>query len=67
MIVKFEYKRELPISRLDDGLTNWGSPQYEKVSGELNIEMFLNQISKEDGIRNIKVFNIDGKEQIEND
>jgi hypothetical protein len=45
MIVKFEYKRELPISRLGDGLPYWGSPQYEKISGELNIEMFLNQIS----------------------
>ena len=40
MIVKFEYKRELPISRLGDGLPDWESPQYEKVSGELNIEMF---------------------------
>ncbi len=30
---------------------------YEKVSGELNVEMFLNQISKEVGIRGIKIFN----------
>ena len=30
---------------------------YEKVSGELNVEMFLNQISKEVGIRDIKIFN----------
>ena len=66
MIVKFEYKRELPISRLGDGLTYWESPQYEKISGELNIEMFLNQISNEVSIRDIKIFNIDGKEQIEN-
>jgi len=66
MIVRFEYIRELPISRLGDGLPDWESPQYEKVSGELNIDMFLNQISKEIGIRDIKVFNIDGKEQIEN-
>lgn len=43
-----------------DGLTNWESPKYEKVSGELNIEMFLNQISNEVGIRDIKIFNIDG-------
>jgi len=66
MIVKFEYSRELPTHRFGDGLTNWESPQYEKVSGELNIDMFLNQISKEIGIRDIKIFNIDGKEQIEN-
>jgi len=49
-----------------DGLTNWESPKYEKVSGELNIEMFLNQISNEVSIRDIKIFNTDGKEQIEN-
>ena len=66
MNVKFEYTRELPIPRLGDGLPDWESPQYEKVSGKLNVEMFLNQISKEIGIRNIKIFNIDGKEQIEN-
>ena len=65
MIVKFEYKRELPISRLGDGLPDWESPQYEKVSGKLNVEMFLNQISNEVGIRDIKIFNTDGKEQIE--
>lgn len=46
MIVKFEYSRELPTDR-------FGS--------ELNVEMFLNQISKEVGIRDIKIFNIDGK------
>ena len=28
--------------------------------------MFLNQISKEFGIRDIKIFNNNGKEQIEN-
>ena len=37
-----------------------------KVSGELNVEMFLNQISNEVGIRDVKIFNTDGKEQIEN-
>tara|TARA_B100000497_G_scaffold124670_1_gene159675 strand:+ start:1373 stop:1561 length:189 start_codon:yes stop_codon:yes gene_type:complete len=57
MIVKFEYKRELPTHRLGDGLPDWESPQYEKVSGELNVEMFLNQISKEVGIKDIKIFN----------
>jgi|OM-RGC.v1.036224265 hypothetical protein len=57
MIVKFEYSRELPTHRFGDPSPNWESPQYEKVSGELNVEMFLNQISKEVGIRNIKIFN----------
>jgi len=60
MIVKFGYKRELPISRLGDGLPYWESPQYEKISGELSIEMFLNQISKEVSIRDIKIFNSNG-------
>lgn len=60
MIIKFEYKRQLPVSRLGDGLPDWETPQYEKVSGELNIEMFLNQISKEVCIRDIKIFNNNG-------
>ena len=29
----------------------------KKYGGELNVEMFLNQISKEVGIRGIKIFN----------
>lgn len=62
MIIKFEYKRQLPISRLGDGLPDWETPQYEKVSGELNIEMFLNQISKEVCIIDIKIFNNNGVE-----
>lgn len=62
MIIKFEYKRQLPVSRLGDGLPDWETPQYERVSGELNIEMFLNQISKEVCIRDIKIFNNNGVE-----
>ncbi len=58
MIVRFEYERELPTQRFGDGLIDWVKPQYEKISGELNIEMFLNQISNEVGIKNIKLFNI---------
>lgn len=54
MIVKFKYERELPSKRFGDGLINWDTPQYEMVSGELNIETFLNQISKETCIRNIE-------------
>jgi uncharacterized protein (DUF2164 family) len=58
MIVRFEYERELPTQRLGDGLVDWVKPQYEIISGELNVEMFLNQISNEVGIKNIKLFNI---------
>jgi hypothetical protein len=55
MIVRFEYERELPTQRLGDGLVDWVKPQYEIISGELNIESFLNQISREIGIKNIKI------------
>jgi len=66
MNVKFEYTRELPIQRLGDGLVDIGKPSQEKVSGEVNIEDFLNQISNEGIIRNIKIFNTDGKEYAKN-
>ena len=62
MNIKFEYTRELPIQRLGDGLVDIEKPSEEKVSGEVNIEEFLNQISNEGIIRNIKIFNTDGKE-----
>jgi len=62
MNIKFEYTRELPIQRLGDGLVDIEKPSEEKVSGEVNIEDFLNQISNEGIIRNIKIFNTDGKE-----
>lgn len=60
MVIKFEYTRELPTPRLGDGLPDWYSKQHEIVCGELNVEMFLNQISNEISIRDIKIFNIDG-------
>ena len=66
MNVKFEYTRELPTQRLSDGLVDIEKPTQEKVSGEMNIEEFLNQISEEGSIRNIKIFNTDGNEQTEN-
>ncbi len=66
MNVKFEYTRELPIQRLGDGLVDIEKPSEEKVSGEVNIEEFLNQISNEGIIRNIKIFNTDGKEYAKN-
>jgi hypothetical protein len=66
MNVKFEYTRELPTQRLSDGLVDLEKPIEEKVSGEINIEEFLNQISNEGIIRNIKIFNTDGNEQTEN-
>ena len=66
MNVKFEYTRELPTQRLGDGLVDIEKPIVEKVSGEVNIEEFLNQISNEGIIRNIKIFNTDGNEQTEN-
>jgi hypothetical protein len=66
MNVKFEYTRGLPTQRLSDGLVDLEKPIEEKVSGEINIEEFLNQISNEDIIRNIKIFNTDGNEQTEN-
>ena len=66
MNVKFEYTRELPIQRLGDGLVDIEKPSQEKVSGEVNIEDFLNQISNEGIIRNIKIFNTDGKEYAKN-
>ena len=67
MNVKFEYTRELPTQRLGDGLVDIEKPTQEKVSGEVNIEEFLNQISNEGIIRNIKIFNSDGDEQTKND
>ena len=66
MNVKFEYTRELPIQRLGDGLVDTEKPSEEKISGEVNIEEFLNQISNEGIIRNIKIFNTDGKEYVKN-
>ena len=66
MNVKFEYTRGLPTQRLSDGLVDIEKPIEEKVYGEVNIEEFLNQISNEDIIRNIKIFNTDGNEQTEN-
>jgi len=66
MNIKFEYTRGLPTQRLSDGLVDLEKPIEEKVSGEVNIEEFLNQISNEDIIRNIKIFNTDGNEQTEN-
>jgi len=66
MNIKFEYTRGLPTQRLSDGLVDIEKPIEEKVSGEVNIEEFLNQISNEDIIRNIKIFNTDGNEQTEN-
>jgi hypothetical protein len=66
MNIKFEYTRELPTQRLSDGLVDIEKPISEKVSGEVNIEEFLNQISNEGSIRNIKIFNTDGNEQTEN-
>ena len=66
MNVKFEYTRELPIQRMGDGLVDIEKPSQEKVFGEVNIEDFLNQISNEGIIRNIKIFNTDGKEYVKN-
>ena len=66
MNVKFEYTRELPIQRMGDGLVDIEKPSQEKISGEVNIEEFLNQISNEGVIRNIKIFNTDGKEYVKN-
>ena len=66
MNIKFEYTRGLPTQRLSDGLVDIEKPIEEKVYGEVNIEEFLNQISNEDIIRNIKIFNTDGNEQTEN-
>jgi hypothetical protein len=66
MNVKFEYTRELPIQRMGDGLVDIEKPSQEKVYGEVNIEDFLNQISNEGIIRNIKIFNTDGKEYVKN-
>ena len=66
MNVKFEYTRELPTQRLGDGLVDIEKPIVEKVSGVVNIEEFLNQISNEGIIRNIKIFNTDGNEQTKN-
>ena len=66
MNVKFEYTRELPIQRMGDGLVDIEKPSQEKVFGESNIEDFLNQISNEGIIRNIKIFNTDGKEYVKN-
>jgi hypothetical protein len=66
MNVKFEYTRELPIQRMGDGLVDIEKPSQEKVYGEVNIEDFLNQISNEGIIRNIKIFNTDGKEYAKN-
>ena len=66
MNVKFEYTRELPIQRMGDGLVDIEKPSQEKVFGEVNIEEFLNQISNEGIIRNIKIFNTDGKEYVKN-
>jgi hypothetical protein len=66
MNVKFEYTRELPIQRMGDGLVDIEKPSEEKISGEVNIEEFLNQISNEGVIRNIKIFNTDGKEYVKN-
>ena len=57
MIIEFEYMRDLPIHRLGDGLPDYNKPQSENVSGKLNVEMFLNQISNEKHISNIKIFN----------
>ena len=66
MNVKFEYTRELPIQRMGDGLVDIEKPSQEKVFGEVNIEDFLNQISNEGIIRDIKIFNTDGKEYAKN-
>jgi hypothetical protein len=66
MNVKFEYTRELPIQRMGDGLVDIEKPLEEKIFGEVNIEEFLNQISNEGVIRNIKIFNTDGKEYTKN-
>jgi hypothetical protein len=66
MNVKFEYTRELPIQRMGDGLVDIEKPSQEKVFGEVNIEEFLNQISNEGIIRDIKIFNTDGKEYAKN-
>ena len=66
MNVKFEYTRELPIQRMGDGLVDIEKPSQEKVFGEVNIEDFLNQISNEGIIRDIKIFNTDGKEYVKN-
>lgn len=66
MNVKFEYTRELPIQRMGDGLVDIEKPSQEKVYGEVNIEEFLNQITNEGIIRNIKIFNSDGKEYAKN-
>jgi len=66
MNVKFEYTRELPTQRLSDGLVDIEKPMEEKVSGELDVLIFLKQLSEEGSIRNIKIFNTDGNEQTEN-
>jgi hypothetical protein len=66
MNVKFEYTRELPTQRLGDGLVDLEKPIQEKVSGELDVLIFLKQLSEEGSIRNIKIFNTDGNEQTEN-
>ena len=66
MNVKFEYTRELPTQRLGDGLVDLEKPTQEKVSGELDVLIFLKQLSEEGSIRNIKIFNTDGNEQTEN-
>jgi len=66
MNIKFEYTRELPTQRLSDGLVDLEKPTQEKVSGELDVLIFLKQLSEEGSIRNIKIFNTDGNEQTEN-
>ena len=66
MNIKFEYTRELPTQRLSDGLVDIEKPMEEKVSGELDVLIFLKQLSEEGSIRNIKIFNTDGNEQTEN-
>ena len=51
---------------MGDGLVDIEKPSQEKVFGEVNIEEFLNQISNEGIIRDIKIFNTDGKEYAKN-
>lgn len=60
MKIQFEYIKDLPPPRLGDGLTDFESPLFEKIKGEGELEEFLELISKEEIIRNLKIEVLNG-------
>lgn len=60
MKIKFEYIKDLPPPRLGDGLIDLEKSLFEKVEGELEIKEFLELISREKTIKNLKIGILDG-------